>query len=99
MTGIERRKIVLRIVVVILPVLIGSLVALSILPENCNLFGNPDGPFMCDGIPNNCCKMTMAVTYAQIIFGLGAGLSVAAALIFTRNESRSRSDEFPTILE
>jgi hypothetical protein len=78
---------------------IGIYFSLVILPENCHLYGNPDGPFMCDAIPNNCCKDMMAVTYAQIIFWLGIGLSVAPFLILWKKESQEQSDNELKIVE
>ena len=47
---------------------------------------------MCDGFPNNCCKDMMAVTYPQIIFWLGIGLSVAPFVILWKKESQKQSD-------
>ena len=84
--------VILSIIVSILPFCIGAIVSQLILPENCSLFGNVDGPFSCDGVPNNCCGDKMAVSYAQIIFGLGVGLTVAACAIFTMKDSQESSD-------
>jgi hypothetical protein len=34
----------------------------------------------------------MAVTYSQIVAGLGVGLSIAAATIFSREDEKSERD-------
>ena len=83
---------IVSVIVSILPFCIGTIVSLLILPENCSLFGNAEGPFSCDAIPNNCCGDKTAVSYAQIIFGLGVGLTFAACIMFTKKNSQENSD-------
>jgi heme/copper-type cytochrome/quinol oxidase subunit 4 len=80
---------IVSLIVSILPFCIGAVVSQLILPENCSLFGNAEGPFSCDSIPNTCCGDKMTVSYAQIIFILGIGLTVAACIICMKNESQN----------
>ena len=81
-------KNIFVILLFLIPVIIGVVAPFWILPENCYLFGNPDGPFSCDAIPNDCCGNMMAVTYAQIIFWLGIGISVASVIILGLKEAQ-----------
>lgn len=78
---------------------LGSFFAIMILPENCKLFGNPEGLFMCDSIPNDCCGDMMRVTYAQIIFGLGIGLSIAPFILLWKKEEQKQSETELKIFE
>ncbi|CAN5787043.1 hypothetical protein BH24ACI1_BH24ACI1_06000 [soil metagenome] len=75
-----------------LTLFIGVITSPIILPENCSLFGNDEGPFMCHTIPNDCCGDKMTTLCAQIIFGLGVGLSVAAFIILWQKDSQNRND-------
>lgn len=79
-----------------------SALALIILPQDCSLFGNAEGPFSCDAIPNNCCKDTGVYTLvAQIIFCVGIGLTVGTAVYFSKKSSldQNQSHLLPRILE
>jgi hypothetical protein len=69
-----------------MPFLLGIAISHFILPRNCYLFGNPDGPLSCDTINNFCCPDMLKVRYAQLIFGLGAMLSIFAGYCFTKRE-------------
>ena len=86
-------KNIFVILILLIPTIVGIVAPFWILPENCYLFGNPDGPFSCDAIPNDCCGDMMAVTYAQIIFWLGIGVSVASVAILWQKDSQRNSDE------
>ncbi|MCW5962078.1 MAG: hypothetical protein KIS76_18105 [Pyrinomonadaceae bacterium] len=72
------------------PAFLGFILAMLLLGEDCSLFGNPEGFQMCHTIPNDCCIDMMSVTFAQISFFLGFGVS--GALMFLRWKKVSGSD-------
>jgi hypothetical protein len=95
-------KNVLPLVGSLLPFFVGAIISLSILPESCSLFGNPQGSSVCHTLPmpGYCCVDMMRVFKAQIIFGFGTVVSVSAFIAFSiilMKDSQNHSDNQPTL--
>ncbi|MGI9036974.1 MAG: hypothetical protein ACR2GD_13185 [Pyrinomonadaceae bacterium] len=76
-----------------------SLISLIVLPKDCSLFGNAEGPF-CDAIPNNCCKDTGAYTLvAQVIFCIGIGLTIGTLVYSYKSQDLTKTYERPKLFE
>jgi hypothetical protein len=77
-----------------------SLIALLILPQDCSLFGNYEGPFSCDAIPNNCCKDTGVYTLVdQVLFCIGIGLTIGTVIFYSKQQSSNQSHKQPKLFE
>ena len=65
--------------------------SLTILPENCSLLENdPEGPWLCHTIPNDCCTDRNGRLLARSIAFVGLGLAVATFVFVFANLRNSK---------
>jgi hypothetical protein len=73
---------------------VSLIISLMILPGNCSLLENdPEGPWFCHTIPNNCCVNRNGRLLARSIAFAGLGLAVAP-FIFAFVNSQKSKDKF-----